>query len=632
MRVLPHWPSLRSGALNTPRAQLVAALLVPVCIGLVAVLLGADANYDLRSGHLYNPYAFLTGRMQLDLAPTGMQNYFNPLLDVPYYWMSLHWPPRLTGFVLGWLQGMNFVLALGILRKALPDLPAADRYRLPLYLAAAGCLTANFLCAIGNCMGDAISSLFPLGALFLILAAWDRLAAWSPRTAAVLLAAGLIAGLGVGLKLTTAVYALALCLGFMATPFPWSRRFGVATLFGLGVLLGLAVTGGFWFLRMWHDYGNPLYPQFSTIFPSPLALPINVSDNHYVPKGLLQTLLWPLLITLDSRRMTELRVLQVIWVLLYALFLAWAAQGLYRRLRRREAPPLDSRQVYLLTYIALAFILWMELFSIYRYLLAIELLGPVAAFILLVHMLGQEQGRRAAAWLLGGTACIALLGGTRSWGHQPWADTMFKVEAPAFDAPAANTVFTVGEMDSGPYTWLTVFYQPQVAFAGVHVSFPGSRAYVRRLHTMVQQRGGPAYAIVARDANPPAEAAPDEETASLARWNDRAARLGFATSGSGCLMLHWVDEKLGLAARVQQAPLAEGRMSCTLVSSEWSEAELAARNQAYIVQYGAALAQDGFTLDAASCRDYAGYIGKGFYPYRLCRVTESPSPPAKRGR
>lgn len=622
-----------SAALNTPRAQLLAVILLPVCIGFVAVLLGADANFDLRSAHLYNPYAFLTGRMQLDLAPTGMQNYFNPLLDLPYYWMSLHWPPRLTGFVMGGVQGLNFVLLLGIARKALPGLPAADRYRLPLFLAVAGCLTPNFLSAIGNCMGDAVSSLFPLGALLIVLAQWERLALWSTRTAAALLIAGFIAGLGVGLKLTTTVYALALCLGFMAVPFPWSRRFGLATLFGVGVLLGLAVTGGFWFLRMWHDYGNPLYPQFSAIFPNPLTEPINVGDNHYVPKGLLRLLLWPVLITLDSRRMTELRVLQVIWVLLYALFLVWAAQSLYRRLRHRVAAPLGPRHAYLLACIALGFILWMKLFSIYRYLMAIELLGPLAAFVLLAQILGYGKGRRIAAWLLGGTVCIALLGGTRSWGHQPWADSMFRVEAPAFDAPASTTVFTVGETDSGPYTWLTVFYQPQVAFAGIHVSFPGSRAYVQRLHTMVEQRGGSAYAIVARDANPPMDEADRRGSAlAIARVNSWAARLGFAESGSGCPLMHWVDEKLGLGARVLQSPLGDGRTRCELVSPEWSEAELAAHNQAYIAQYGQALAQDGFTLDAASCRDYAGYIGKGMYPYRLCRVTESNPPAAERAR
>ncbi len=617
-----------SAALNTPRAQLLAAVLLPVCIGFVALLLGADANFDLRSAHLYNPYAFLTGRMQLDLAPTGMQNYFNPLLDVPYYWMSLHWPPRLTGFVLGCVQGLNFVLLLGILRQALPALPSPDRYRLPLCLALAGCLTTNFFTAIGNSMGDAVSSLFPLGALLILLLAWERLTAWSMRAAVLLMAAGFIAGLGVGLKLTTAVYALALCLGFMAVPLPWPRRFGFATLFGLGVLLGLAVTGGFWFLKMWQDYGNPLYPQFSAIFPSPLTQPIDVADTRYLPKGLLQTLLWPLLISLDSRRVSELRVLQVIWPLLYALFLAWGAQSLYRRLRGRGAPSLDPRHAYLLAFIVLGFILWMKLFSVYRYLLTIELLAPLAVFTLLAQMLGHERGRRVAAWLLGGTVCIALLGGTRSWGHQPWADSMFRVETPVFDAPASTTVLTVGEADSGPYTWLAVFYPPAVAFAGVHTGFPASRAYVEKLHAMVEQRGGPAYAIVAAYENPAMdEAQRRDKEGAIARVNAWAARLGFDRSNSGCLSLRWVNERLGLGGWVDQtAQAAEYR--CELKLLRYDQGQVADVNLHLLAQYQGDLLPYGFEIDPASCTGYAAYIGTGAYPYRLCRITDT-SMPAK---
>ena len=39
---------------------------------IMSVMLGQDANWDLRNYHLYNPYALLHGRLGVDLLPAGM--------------------------------------------------------------------------------------------------------------------------------------------------------------------------------------------------------------------------------------------------------------------------------------------------------------------------------------------------------------------------------------------------------------------------------------------------------------------------------------------------------------------------------------------------------------------------------
>src|SRR5262245_58134644 len=70
----------------------------------ISVLLGQDANWDLRNYHLYNPYAFLTGRFWTDLMPAGLQSNFNPLLDLPYYLLAtglLATHPRLMAAAAG---------------------------------------------------------------------------------------------------------------------------------------------------------------------------------------------------------------------------------------------------------------------------------------------------------------------------------------------------------------------------------------------------------------------------------------------------------------------------------------------------------------------------------------------------
>jgi hypothetical protein len=84
--------------------------IVPCLFGLYSLWLGADANWDLYNYHLYNAFAWLHGKLQTDLAPAGLQSYFNPL----------------------------------IVQRALPSPPDTNRYRVLLLLALASCLTGIF--------------------------------------------------------------------------------------------------------------------------------------------------------------------------------------------------------------------------------------------------------------------------------------------------------------------------------------------------------------------------------------------------------------------------------------------------------------------------------------------------------
>jgi hypothetical protein len=88
-----------------PRGNVIAAgLAVALLGGLLSLLLGQDANWDLRNYHLYNGYAALHGRLGVDLAPAQLQSYFNPLLDVLHYALMSGLPAPLAGFALGALH------------------------------------------------------------------------------------------------------------------------------------------------------------------------------------------------------------------------------------------------------------------------------------------------------------------------------------------------------------------------------------------------------------------------------------------------------------------------------------------------------------------------------------------------
>jgi hypothetical protein len=143
------------------------------------------------------------------------------------------------------------------------------------------------------------------------------------------------------------------------------------------------------------------------------------------------------------------------------------------------------------------------------------------------------------------------------------------------------------------------------------------------VHTIVAKRGGPVYAILAGYVKEPIDNAKRADTRqAVAGVNAWAGRLGFAESSSGCLMLHWVGEKLSLHAHVQQTPMSGGEAHCELVLPEDDAAKIAALNQAFIKEYAATLAQYGFKLDPSSCTVYAGHIGEGIYPYQWCQVID----------
>lgn len=593
--------------LDHPGTSTRAMFIVPLCFGLVSLLLGADSSYDVLNYHIYDPFALLHGRLDQDLAPAGFQTYFNPALDLLYYSMAMHWPGWLTGFTMGLLHGLNFPLLLGIARRVLPDLPAQDRYRLPLLLALAGCLTSNFLSELGNSMGDNTTALLELGALFTVLAGWERLPEGRRQAVGVVLLAGLLAGAGAGLKLTNGPYALVLCAGLLIVPCrPWTRiRLG--GLFAAGVLLGI-VLSGYWYFFLWQHFGNPLYPQYSALFPNELTRPVNVIDTLWTPKGIADTLLWPFLFSYDSLRVGQVHLREILWPLLYVLFLLWGALALSRRLR--PGVDGDRRQLYVLFYVGLGFILWMEVFGVFRYLVPVELVAPLAVFLVLRRYLDYPSARRLAAWSLGIATLVVLLDGTNTWGHQPWKDPMFSADLPPLEHPAATTVMVVS--GKVPYAWLATQFPEDVAFMGLRRAFPESELFRARMHSMIATRGGPAYAVLRANFSSRAD--------TIARQNLWAQRFGLEDGRRGCEFLDWATTHLHLRAELQDADATGTR--CAFVMLPGDQEDTAAEDRADVAGYAGLFRHYGFQLDPKSCQVYMAWVGAGSTPYQWCRVEE----------
>ncbi|MYM36691.1 DUF2029 domain-containing protein [Duganella sp. FT94W] len=582
----------------------VAAILVPVLFGLVAIIFGQDDNWDLRNYHVYNVYALLNERIGHDLAPARFQTYFNPTIDLLYYGLNRVLPPWATGFVMGALHGLNFVLLLGIGRRLLGRSAGAHW---PLWLALAGVLGPGFRGELGNTMGDNLTALLVLGGLYVMLSRWDALLAWGGRTLVAALVAGLLLGLGTGLKLTNALYAVALCLACLGVPLIWHRRIALAFVFGIGVLAGMALTGGWWFVKMWQLFGNPTFPQFNDIFHSPWTVESGVIDTYFRPKNWVEYLIWPFVFAQDWHRVTEVAHRLGMWAVVYVLFAAASVAAVLRRLRGGGRVTLDGRAVFFLLFFALAYLVWMRMFSIYRYLIALELLVPLAIW-LLWHSIGVSE--KAANRLAGVTLALLLVYAfpTPKWGNAAWGEHNFSAQVPAFSQPEQSVVFIA--QPEPPMSWLVTLLPAQLKFIGIDMGFPESAAWRQRIRQAVAERKGPHYALLGAVKN--------EKQDSLQNKLDAAEWLGWTADASGCAKLEWLGRHIRLQADLRRLPSG----GCTLeLPQPYRNIDLATPNRAIADAAAAHLANNGLSLDVASCGAYPAAVGSRTYMYQLCRVT-----------
>lgn len=595
---LDAWFERRTAFLTHPRAALVAALLVPLLFGLLSVSSGQDDNWDLRNYHVYNAYAALNGRLDVDFSPAGFQTYFNPTIDLLYHGLNSVLAPRLAGFVMGLLHGLNFVLLAAIARLLIAGDGSGAHRRLASLVAGVGVLGPGFLSELGNTMGDNLTALLVLAALYVVLRQWDGWQRWSGRGALMLLSAGLLLGMGTGLKLTNAVYAVALCTALLSVSLPWWQRLRLAFVAGVGMLAGCAATAGWWFLAMWQRFDNPLFPQFNNIFHSMLAAENGVIDTGYRPHNLLEYLAWPFLFVFNSRRVSELPLKLAVWPVVYLLFAALALTWLLRR-----GPALESRQRYALVFFATGYVCWMCMFGIYRYLVPLELLAPLMIWMLWRHIAPAAQ--RLAGVVLALLALSAFP--AANWGHAGWAEQAYQAEVPAFAAPLSSIVFLA--TPNPPSGWLVKLFPQQVQFIAIGTGFPESPAWVGRRNTAIAARSGPHYVLMPMAKN--------SKAATLRHKVEAAQALGLTADAAGCGKLEWLGRHVRLQAELQRLPSG----ACTLQLLPQHREDLAARDRATMDDAAQQLRQAGLQIDATSCKVYPAALGDEPYSYRLCQVT-----------
>ncbi len=390
----------------------VTLLIFLIIGGIFSWLNGQDATWDLLNYHLYNPFALLNGRFTTDIMPAGIHTFLNPLLDVPLYVMIKHFNahPQLIAFIQGFWGG-----ALGFtLFKMCSLIFEEEKTKLPAYLALAIGLTSSaFLGQIGLSYNEVPMAFFLCTSLYFLLIFLLQ----KPSCECWAFWAAFLAGAAVGFKYTAAPFVLALTAAFFINIRRLKKPSKAFLLFALGGLVGFLLTNGYFMLRLYRAYGNPLFPFFNTIFQSPYFDPVNFEEVRFYPRSTLQWLFYPFFwIFPNSWVVSEPIIADSRLALAQIAFFALLPKALFSKTQNtRQLCILQT----LLIFCAVGFVLWLHLYGIIRYLVTLEVLSG----ILIVLALQQFFSKRITAII--GLLLIVLLAKTTiypNWGRDRFFD------------------------------------------------------------------------------------------------------------------------------------------------------------------------------------------------------------------
>jgi hypothetical protein len=457
-------------------------ILVPVLFGFYSVGLGQDINWDFQNYHLYNSYAFLNNRMGFDLAPAGLQTYFNPLMDIFYFFLMKNFSPAGFEFILGMIHGINFILLFNICSCFLKEL-SIKRRLLSLALTFFGILSVGFLSEVGTTMGDDIVSLFVLTALLLVLRSVELVNEKNQKAVIGVAVAGIVAGLGIGFKLTIVIYIVAIGVSFLFISFSWTKKIFLLIAFGLGVFLGFLVTGAFWHYSVWQHFGNPIFPMMNNIFSGNLAENLPISDTRFLPKNIFEKVFYPIIFTKNPLRVAEIGYSQVNWLLIYSSFVIFLIYKIIPKIKHREL--LDQMKRLLLLFFFFSYIFWLNLFGIYRYAIVLEILIPLVIFLMFSSMFDRK-------WMYIGVIVVLLIAsaynlhGIVDWGHSPMRESFYSIpDIPELQQKTVGSIILIGQ----PLAWIIPALDIKIPFVQISPNFPVSESYWLKARGIISDYG-----------------------------------------------------------------------------------------------------------------------------------------------
>jgi hypothetical protein len=473
--------------------------------GVLSVHLGQDFNWDMRSYHYFNVYAWLNDLPTYRLAVAGRESFFNPLLDVPFYFLHQHLPPVWVGFLLGATQALTGVFAFGLAYKVFKVLGAFGPRPLAaaLLCATAGVFEPSCLTELGTTFSDNVLTGLILASLMAVVCASAVPEERRGTRFVGLAGAGAMAGLAAGLKLTFAIYAAAGTCALVLTMPCWRGRLVWTATYAGGVLSCFLLVNGFWMLKLYLEFGSPTFPFFNSIFRSPYGPPTEMEIPNHPIGSWSERLLAPFSsFPFERRPQMEVPFADVRLGLLLALIpVAVVAAAVTWTRRRRyvdDAATTPALHVvpFLFAFAGVSSVLWFVKFHILRYFCPVLVLTPLLTVLLLRACIPNRRPFLAAAI----SACFLIVGTTKvgNYGRDEWTHDIFKVQVTEANVgPNALVILTWTDPRDriSPYSHLLTLFSRDTLFVNLDSVYLQAYKLREEVANLIATHAGPIYLL-----------------------------------------------------------------------------------------------------------------------------------------
>lgn len=429
--------------------------------GAISVHLGQDANWDLKNYHLYNAWAYLNNKLEADPFAAGIQSYFAPLLDIPYFIISTQWlpnSPRIVAFLMGLPYGFFLFVILLIVWTVTEKTENKKSARIVLALLATAFGTTGVatVSQVGTTFNEIpIAAITLSGLLFIIVATRKIFNVSNVKIQNDILFAGLLFGAAAGLKLTACIYAPSAAITVFAMHGRFKERVLRVMIFCVAWAAAFFLLWGPWGLSLYKLTGNPFFPLFNSIFHSSWIPVSGGMDLRFMPKNILQAIFYPFYwannpqMTVMEPRFADPRFAIVLG--LAVIYLLVHIPKLIRLVRQREFHSTRlSPQGAVLIFFSISYVLWEKMFSILRYAATLEGILGLIILILSINIfktINISPGKYTPAGILViALTAAALFTRYPDWGRAAYSESVFKIETP--NVPDNSLILFVGSPEA----------------------------------------------------------------------------------------------------------------------------------------------------------------------------------------
>jgi hypothetical protein len=464
-------PARVAGAILNPMVATKIPWVLIGAVGLFALRFvyrsGVDINWDLRNYHYFFGYSLLHWRFDTDIAPAGMNSFYNPIPLAMFYLMLSLLPFPAYAWIIAALQLSSLPIVVLICREIDRELghetssPAA-------WLALCLCLAAPLWWSeLGTTFYSSTTAPLVLLSLLFVLRGIRTASGAQPAHIPFALA-GAALGFACGLKLTNGIFAVGLLLALAMALFP--LRPGIAArhlcIYVMGLVAGFAPTS-WWNIFLFRRWSNPLFPYYNAIFRSPYYPAIDFRDPRFKFHSLPEFVNFLFAATRDTRKTLELefadaRLLMFVILMLFVLA-AWVLKRLVSGKVVVGNSPTEVTAAFL-WFFSSSFVLWVVMFAYQRYLIPIELLFGIAIWILVAQIVRGQLHIVATMTIFLIVSLTTVM--SPDWGH--WhgerdRHSFVKIEVPNEIASTPADYLVYGE----PLTYVLPSLNADSRFFGI---------------------------------------------------------------------------------------------------------------------------------------------------------------------